>query len=1373
MKRVLSLVLALVMVFGTIMPAFAEDAATIAADSQAATDLVSYGVIAGTDKGLEEASVLTRAQMTVILSQLYGKKAEAEAYAFAPSFTDVAEGKWYTPYVAFAEQQGWMSGDAAGGTFRPDDVMKAQEVNAMFVKALGYTVEWADVNTKAEELEVAITAADTTSVLRGEAFAALRAMLDVPKMDETDTLGTALALTNYVAPTPAAPEAVAVTAAVSLNEKVFEVSLDSDLDAPTAVTVDQFVVTDKDAAAVAVASVEFAPWDADNYTVLVTLETATVAGTLYTVTSGEATANFGGLAADTAKATVTKMEATDYNEVEVTFSEAVMISDLTFVLAEKYGTKAELAVTNVVYAAKDKVVLTTADQKAATLYTSTINGAVDLAGNVMKEDTAQTFVGLAKPTAKQSLKEIKAATSTKVEVYFNQKVDEAVAADAANYTVAMKYGDKTEVAVVSAEVVAKTTTKAQHVLLTLATDTTAATLYNVTVTNVGSIYGTVLAADQAMTFVGLAKDTTKLGTPVLASTSNTKMTMTFGTADEKDYVNEATTADMFTITEKYGDKAELAVTEIAIKKNVITFTTAAQKAATLYEVKIATGILDVAGNATTAEITTTFVGSGIATKISDITSATLDSAGTTLTVVFNKAVDKTQAVDISHYVIDNGVGYPTKAVMDSTDTTNKTVKLTVPKTTEGKLYKLTVTNLNNSDGVAMDAKGISETFVGKGTAATLPQLEAVQAIDEQTLKLYFDRDVTDSTIAGQIYNSTTKVLIDDAIQIIADGGTAADYDLFDKVEKVYTDSAEKNALFIRLTTAEFEAADLTNSATVFKVLADATKVYSTSSANVKEFANNEAAVSAPTIEAVQAMNVRTIRVYFSAPIEDISVAANFTPSTFKLYTDEDGTTVVKNAAGTDVAVDAVYKIDNKTFELRLDNDLATSTNATNGQAYLYIASAGATGLTAVEATKIQDPAQVVELAQDSTSKAFVSRLFGFSSTTITADSITDVNPVMIDKRTIKVYFPEAMAAAVTTVGNYAIVKDSTGTAQVGTVGINYIDYNSTDNTAMLYLDKDIAADNYLAVKGTLTNESGLQNIKDEDTSVAVVTSGLVRQFAPSEASPAKPSIASASINDDRNEITVVFDQEVAFGAAMDFANNVAADDVLTTASLTFASGNAELDKVVNAFKLTATRADGTAIAAEVLDDTGALSPVTNVVRNKDNKTVVITLDYALKADTSAEIKLNEAASQVVTWTNTTNEETAADVSKATIGIPATSLHPTDTTAPTVAITSTGDDDGAVAAAETLIVTFGEAMIPTAIDATNIDTVLAVNNSHSHLDGAGAVTSAVWSVGNTVLTITYSAGTSIPTVASADTITFTLVDVAGNVAPATAIGAGEF
>jgi hypothetical protein len=105
----------------------------------------------------------------------------------------------------------------------------------------------------------------------------------------------------------------------------------------------------------------------------------------------------------------------------------------------------------------------------------------------------------------------------------------------------------------------------------------------------------------------------------------------------------------------------------------------------------------------------------------------------------------------------------------------------------------------------------------------------------------------------------------------------------------------------------------------------------------------------------------------------------------------------------------------------------------------------------------------------------------------------------------------------------------------------------------------------------------------------------------------------------------------------------------------------------------------------------------------------------------------------------------------------------DTTAPTATITTTGDNDGAIVAGETLVLTFNEAMTPTVINATNIDTMIAPNGGKTHLDGAGAIVSAVWSVGNTVLTVTYSAGTSAPTIVAADTLTPTgFTDVATNV-----------
>jgi len=103
----------------------------------------------------------------------------------------------------------------------------------------------------------------------------------------------------------------------------------------------------------------------------------------------------------------------------------------------------------------------------------------------------------------------------------------------------------------------------------------------------------------------------------------------------------------------------------------------------------------------------------------------------------------------------------------------------------------------------------------------------------------------------------------------------------------------------------------------------------------------------------------------------------------------------------------------------------------------------------------------------------------------------------------------------------------------------------------------------------------------------------------------------------------------------------------------------------------------------------------------------------------------------------------------------------DGTVTSVAWSTTGNDNGAIAAAETLVLTFSGAMTATAVNNGNIDVVI-LPSAHSHLDGAGAIGSATWSVGNTVLTVVYSAGTSAPTLVTADTLTYTLLDANGNV-----------
>ena len=101
------------------------------------------------------------------------------------------------------------------------------------------------------------------------------------------------------------------------------------------------------------------------------------------------------------------------------------------------------------------------------------------------------------------------------------------------------------------------------------------------------------------------------------------------------------------------------------------------------------------------------------------------------------------------------------------------------------------------------------------------------------------------------------------------------------------------------------------------------------------------------------------------------------------------------------------------------------------------------------------------------------------------------------------------------------------------------------------------------------------------------------------------------------------------------------------------------------------------------------------------------------------------------------------------------LTSTDKAGP--AILSAAASDGTVILVgidsdDTVTLTFSENTNKPAISAANINTVLALNNGHSWLDGAGAIGSAVWNAAGNILTITLSTAPSLPTVAVGDTIT---------------------
>ena len=140
MKRLLSLILAMMMLFGMTM-----DAAAASPYTKEGEFLKDIGVLkGGTDGDLMLESNLTREQMVVLISRLYGKESEAEGYLSANTFTDLKpENKYYIPFIIWAKDQGLIQGMTTT-TFGVGQTVTTQQFQTVLLRALGYTEDAKD-----------------------------------------------------------------------------------------------------------------------------------------------------------------------------------------------------------------------------------------------------------------------------------------------------------------------------------------------------------------------------------------------------------------------------------------------------------------------------------------------------------------------------------------------------------------------------------------------------------------------------------------------------------------------------------------------------------------------------------------------------------------------------------------------------------------------------------------------------------------------------------------------------------------------------------------------------------------------------------------------------------------------------------------------------------------------------------------------------------------------------------------------------------------------------------------------------------------------------------------------------------------------------
>ena len=1169
-KKLIALVLAFALAFSSFTAAFADTATAIPVDAQAAKNI---GMLIGSDSGVTLDylnGTPSRLQAAIMFLRLKGLEQTATSYTSTNNFADAADVAWaggknIMAYLKNNPELGWIGTGA--NTFNPNADIDATSYYKVMLEALGYKATitgvvgdfaYADTLAFAATKGLSKVANSTDYTVNNLATATIEALKATIK-GSTKTLvaslvdagvinaAAAVAAGLYTIPVVAALD---VKSAVTVNSKVAVVTLGT---AVTSVNANTIAVKDAAGNAVAVAKVQLAAWDTTGKTVVVYLVNDTTVGTLYTLTSGTKVVNFGGKAADTSKATVTGVKSDDYNKVTVTFSEAVELDGATFILAEKYGTKAVLTVSNMAYGENNnEIVLTTADQKVATLYGIEITGVKDFAGNVMDKDATFTFVGTAKSTDKLEVSSVRVVDYKTIVINFNKKVDAATVA-AAGVKVDEVYGTKAAVVVANATMataddIITPEVKEQAVVVTLGGELKASTLYKVVVSGMTTAYGVALNVDKdEATFVGMAKPTTELAMPTISVVSNTQINVKFDRNLDK---ATAENVANYVSAEVYGTKAALAVVkaELQSDKQTVKLTVASMKNV-LYSMTV-TNVKDIYNNTlkTTADANkATFVGTIVAEKITKINSIVRNN-DTQITVTFDANVGAT-ATDVAHYAIDNGVGYPEKAEFVTGAGNANKVMLTIPKTENGKILTLTVKGLENADGVLMAAEGVKATFVGKGVTSTLPAVEAAIVTDNQTVRIYFDRSVEDKTIDGVIWNSAANTLIDTKISYT---GSGAAIDMEDAVEYAYQDAANSNVLIVRVNSDAFKKANAKADGT-FELIGLAANFKADK--NKVVFAAVDTTPTTIVIENVIATSKNSIRVYFNQAVT-VETAATFA----KIAKTEGNKTfaAAELVLSNPVAIDGT----NAVIEFKTSADLGTSKN------WIIVNPA-------VIASIIHDfnapAAGYVTMKDEDAVAASIQQIREFAGTTAAAGIIKDVPVVMVDKRTIEVYYSEIMNTTgttenVTVATNYNLVDGDGVTLKMAddsnftAADIAEITFNATTNKATIILEKDLKA----SVKGyfvqfaiTLENAIGNKVVKANTTT----TDALKTEFAPSAVDAKKVQVASATFSG--GNLVIKLNQKIANAAGYNEA------------------------AFLGDFKVTAVKTDGTVITLAASDVTSA------------------------------------------------------------------------------------------------------------------------------------------------------------------------------------------
>lgn len=873
MKRILSLVLALVLVLGSLPMAFAA--------KTGGEELRDAGFISGDEKGnLNESDPLTRAQLMVLMAQLNGVFDEAKSYNLAGSFSDVDyNSDWFAPYVAYAEMAEWTAG-YPDGTFRPEGVVTTKELATLIYKALEYPMNEFDFNRSVLDVArigVSVIADDVNAMKRGEAFDALWETVNTEMYNSDVTLGVHLGKLEAeeeeeeVEVTPDFGDA-SVDSAVALGNSVVEVTFKDDMDANAASNTNNYKIKEKSGNKTI--NVKQAVV-ADSDRVLLTTDALTV-NKAYTLTVNGESANFVGIKASTTKPKVVKVAAVDTNLVEIAYDRVVDHSTATDV--DNYSLdKGAYAVDATLEAGGKMVVLETEGVDSRTTYKVTIDGVESVDGYEMVKVT-KSFTG--RPdTTPPTISKIEPKTNTMIYVYFNDEhgVDKEMIENRSNWSI----NNDVDIFDITAE--KSSDSKYYDYAVVGTSGQRTGTKYTLTISNLtdGSTAQNVATKDLSKTFYAKREDT---GAPVLSSTvevlANDKIVISFSDESALDEGSLFDTSnyeidgdvDVYSV-EWLEDDADRYTPE----GRKVVVTTSEQTYPKSLKMTVS-GIADEFGNTMTRDAYVRWTSQPVRNSAPYVKSVKVTDA-TTVELTFSHAVDKTTAEDSTNYSIAD-LGVPSKAVVKSG--TTDVVVLTVPEGTPGKTYTITINGVEDNSGNVVSNKTAKYTAIAGEVDDSAFEVSSAYIVNESEIRVTFNKDynMRSGTQMTLTKTSTGSNTVDATATFVA------------KVDEEYVFNLVTPSKF-NSDTDVYNILDIKYSGSTIRDLYGNT-LDKDGLQYIELFANTIEG-DIPTVEYVEHLNAKKIAVYFSQPM--ISSTSNISYSTSgvvfnKLTIDPDNSSIV-------------------------------------------------------------------------------------------------------------------------------------------------------------------------------------------------------------------------------------------------------------------------------------------------------------------------------------------------------------------------------------------------------------------------------------------------------------------------------------------------